>query len=76
MLQPNRLQVNVMRPIYRQKPPSRQNQKNKAIVSHKSLYRSSLKQYLVDSTLHGLKYVGDDTITPFERYANDSSAAN
>lgn len=32
------------------------------------LFRKNLHQYLINSTLHGLKYVGDRTITRFERY--------
>lgn len=30
-------------------------------------FQENLKQYLLSTTLHGLKYVGDNTITLFER---------
>lgn len=35
-----------------------------------ALCRDSFHQYLMNSSLHGLKYVGDRMITRFERYAN------
>lgn len=30
-------------------------------------FRESFRQYLLNTTLHGLKYVGNNTITLFER---------
>lgn len=30
-------------------------------------FQENLKRYLLSTTLHGLKYVGDNTITLFER---------
>lgn len=30
--------------------------------------QENFNQYLVNTTLHGLRYVGDRSITPFERY--------
>lgn len=30
--------------------------------------RSNLKEYLYNSTLHGLRYMGDETISIFERF--------
>lgn len=30
----------------------------------------NLEQYLLNSTLHGLRYVGDKKISYFERYTN------
>lgn len=34
---------------------------------YKTTCHESFRQYLKNTTLHGLKYVGDDTITLFER---------
>lgn len=44
---------------------------NSDIISNNSNSNSStnnLRQYLLNSTLHGLRYVGDVTITIFERF--------
>lgn len=45
--------------------PNQSNQSEKRPLS--KVLKKNLHQYLINSTLHGLKYVGDRTITRFER---------
>lgn len=35
--------------------------------SYIGIFKENVHQYLLNTTLHGLKYVGDKTITRFER---------
>lgn len=67
MFQPNRFRVNVNRPRNRLQLPSRTDQNNVGIELFKASYRHTLKEYLINTTLHGLKYVGDNTTTLIER---------
>lgn len=46
-------------------PPRTQPARSKAVAS---AYSEHLKKYLYNSTLHGLRYVGEATISIFERY--------
>lgn len=46
-------------------PQSMQNNRNSAL--HENTYYQSFRLYLLNTTLHGLKYVGDSTIALFGR---------
>lgn len=35
--------------------------------SYLRIFKENLQQYTLNSSLHGLKYIGDQTITRFER---------
>lgn len=70
--QNRRLQVSVIRPRNSIQTPSKFTPRlsptdSERSASFKTICRNNLRQYLINSTLHGLKYVGDNTITLFER---------
>lgn len=51
--------------MFRAKNPKKSISKRKKI---RFMCRENLDEYLKDSTLHGLRYLGDRTLTIFERY--------
>lgn len=78
MFQPPRIQVSVIRhrntrllvtPPQLARPES-------ATPTCRATCRESFRQYLLNTTLHGLKYVGDGTITLFERWGKYPKSAN
>lgn len=60
----SRLHVEVNHRRAREKLQLPEQKENQSVA--KSL-KENFNQYLINSTLHGLKYVGDRTITRFER---------
>lgn len=69
MFQPPRIHVNVIR--HRNSrllvTPPKLARMDSATPTCRATCRESFRQYLLNTTLHGLKYVGDGTITLFER---------
>lgn len=65
MFEPSaRIQVSVIR---QRRGVTRMQRIDSGAKSFRNTCRENLRQYLVNTTLHGLKYVGDNTITLFER---------
>lgn len=65
MFQPSpKIQVNIIR---QRRRVSRLPRIGSSTTTCKDTCQENLRQYLLHTTLHGLKYVGDNTITFFER---------
>lgn len=60
------MEINVIRPRNRLKLPTF-SRVDSGEQTCKATCRQSFRQYLLNTTLHGLKYVGDNTITTVER---------
>lgn len=72
---PQKLQSNIFRPErhyvvprYRKERPDTGLIDKEVKKNVRKTCQENFNQYLLNTTLHGLRYVGDKKITPFERY--------